>query len=1132
MIIQTPVIRVRRIALLFVVICLLQTRAVAQPANAAFRNITPAEGLPSTSVSDIAQDAFGFIWIASWEGDYRYDGRLFKKIPSTLDGRYLKADKKGGVWISFESSVGYYNPWSDSVTHYKIATTNRFPDIGIDKKGIVWITTSDGILRFDSASHQFRKDAGQQPGSVWNLSAGNAGDLLFIYYQKQSKENLIGHRTSPGIYTYEPFPVDKNNTNKDNRSIAKADGPKGTLDAWETYVFQTDSCWQLFINKYGWAYKTSKNADWVFKKPVSEKMTLAASDAKPDSRGNFWLVQQNALSKINITTGQTTIYKYDPTNPGSILPLTQVLSGCKMFIDRQGILWVASFSNGISRLNLFESDFGLLKNSEFAPVEDVLSALELNDGSYFIGARKLINGLVHYSADGKIIRQFGEVTSNSPPGKSVSTELSHPFAWALAQTADGSIWVGGGMPGKNLGGVSRIRPGTDQITRFKSVPGDTSSLIGDALMSLLVDGSGRLWAMTLNGMSSIDPATEKIKQGIDELPWTKKGIREYFPPFITNSGDLVLTNGDDYKNYIVDHLTTKAKQIAGKITETDSMFVVHQDDANRMWFVSPKGFGFLDSTLSGIANFYQFKKLGFPINEMPWLLNSDKEGNIWLATDNGIIEFDPVTEKYKHFGFERGLQGASFNTVNYKGPSGKIYFGGNGGINIFQPSAINTNPYPPAMVFTNLKLDGESIMPGKNAALQQPIFAADKITIAPGVLTISIDFAAIHFAGANSNRFQYKLEGFDKGWRDGATIGNATYTNLSPGTYTFYIKGANWDGVWSDGRKSIKIIVLPPWWRRWWAYTLYGLIFLFLLWRFFRFQKIRTIRKEREKTQQRELEQAREIEKAYHELKSTQQQLIQSEKMASLGELTAGIAHEIQNPLNFVNNFSEINTDLIAEAALEMDKGNIGEVKTILNDIKENEQKINHHGKRADAIVKGMLQHSRTSTGQKEPTDINALVDEYLRLAYHGLRARDKTFNSTLQTDFDKSIGKLDIVPQDMGRVVLNLINNAFYAASLTSQGGFSDSDRNKNPTVWVSTRKVDGKVEIRVKDNGPGIPQKILDKIFQPFFTTKPTGQGTGLGLSLAYDIVKAHGGEIKVETREGEGSEFMILLPVKINE
>ncbi len=268
------------------------------------------------------------------------------------------------------------------------------------------------------------------------------------------------------------------------------------------------------------------------------------------------------------------------------------------------------------------------------------------------------------------------------------------------------------------------------------------------------------------------------------------------------------------------------------------------------------------------------------------------------------------------------------------------------------------------------------------------------------------------------------------------------------------------------------------------------------------------------------------IENAYSELKNTQSQLIQSEKMASLGELTAGIAHEIQNPLNFVNNFSEVSNELIDEMTEEIEKGDLKEAKVIANDVKQNLEKILHHGKRADEIVKGMLQHSRTSSGVKEPTDINALADEYLRLAYHGLRAKDNSFNATMKTEFDETIGKINIIPQDIGRVILNLITNAFYAVTEKKKLNPNEYE----PTVSINTKKTGNRVLISVKDNGNGIPKKVLDKIFQPFFTTKPTGQGTGLGLSLSYDIVKAHGGEIKVESKAGEGSEFLIKLPLNI--
>jgi signal transduction histidine kinase len=314
--------------------------------------------------------------------------------------------------------------------------------------------------------------------------------------------------------------------------------------------------------------------------------------------------------------------------------------------------------------------------------------------------------------------------------------------------------------------------------------------------------------------------------------------------------------------------------------------------------------------------------------------------------------------------------------------------------------------------------------------------------------------------------------------------------------------------------------------QRWLIITIAGILFSTFVLLFMFYRNIKNKRKVNALLQA----QKKKVETTLNNLKATQAQLIQSEKMASLGELTAGIAHEIQNPLNFVNNFSEISKELLGEMKEELSTGSKDEAITIANDVILNLEKINHHGKRADAIVKGMLQHSRTSNGQKEPTDLNDLANEYLRLAYHGLRAKDKMFNADYKTDFDPNLPKINIIPQDIGRVLLNLINNAFYAVQVNTQhAAILHPQPNYKPMVVVSTKNAGTHVEIRVKDNGPGIPAEIKDKIFQPFFTTKPTGQGTGLGLSLSYDIVKAHGGEISVESKANRGTEFKVTLPLK---
>jgi signal transduction histidine kinase len=414
---------------------------------------------------------------------------------------------------------------------------------------------------------------------------------------------------------------------------------------------------------------------------------------------------------------------------------------------------------------------------------------------------------------------------------------------------------------------------------------------------------------------------------------------------------------------------------------------------------------------------------------------------------------------------------------------------------------------------------GESVNSGGN------------ITLAHNQNVFSIQFTAIDYRNSQNRHLFYMLENYDSDWLQTYAENPANYFKVPPGEYTFRIKAANSSsGIWSE--KSFQLTISPPWWATWWAFCIYGLLFIGGVLLTHRYQKARVIRAEREKAQKKELAQAKEIEKAYGRLKTTQTQLIQSEKMASLGELTAGIAHEIQNPLNFVNNFSEVSNELIDEMNEEIEKGDLKEAKAISKDIKQNLEKIHHHGKRADGIVKGMLQHSRSSSGQKEPTDLNVLADEYLRLAYHGLRAKDKSFNATLETHFDESIGKVNVIPQDMGRVILNLITNAFYAVKEKSSEALAKGEDTYEPTVSVITKKLTtpsgaGGIEISVKDNGNGMPEAIKQKIFQPFFTTKPTGQGTGLGLSLSYDIVKAHNGEIFVKSKVGEGTTFTIALP-----
>ena len=515
----------------------------------------------------------------------------------------------------------------------------------------------------------------------------------------------------------------------------------------------------------------------------------------------------------------------------------------------------------------------------------------------------------------------------------------------------------------------------------------------------------------------------------------------------------------------------------------------------------------------------------------------DKEDNLWAISVSGIIRINLKKNQYFVYGKQNGFlaEDYPYGSANLLS-NGEIVIGSVVGYYTFNPDKLKGPNGQQELYLGNFYINGELIQPGAKGPLSLPLSDIKEIHLSHDQNVFSFTFSSIDYSSDESKLFYYKLENYDKEWHQIDPNSQLYYFNIPPGNYTLRVNSTN-TMYGASIEKSLQLTISPPWWKSWWAFALYAIGIVMLALSIHRFLRARVIKQERERNRAHELAQAKEIEKAYHALKNTQAQLIQSEKMASLGELTAGIAHEIQNPLNFINNFADVNAELIDELNQGIENGDMEEVKSISHNIKENEQKIIFHGKRADSIVKGMLQHSRASSGTKEPTDINALADEYLRLAYHGLRAKDKSFNATMKTDYDESIGLVNIIPQDIGRVILNLITNAFYAVSAPKS---PIGDFPYIPTVTVSTKQIhplsggrgsEGlgeRIEISVSDNGPGIPPHVMDKIFQPFFTTKPTGQGTGLGLSLSYDIVKAHGGKLKVETKEGEGTTFIIQLPI----
>jgi signal transduction histidine kinase len=634
------------------------------------------------------------------------------------------------------------------------------------------------------------------------------------------------------------------------------------------------------------------------------------------------------------------------------------------------------------------------------------------------------------------------------------------------------------------------------------------------IFDLREDNDGRLWFFGVfsDDIKDISSARSKIML-YDGNAWKKPPENWNIPSdqlhyvgnlkngmyFLTVGGFYVF-NGEKFVNLgdsVNDHADfriLKGASVAGTKTDIQAGDQLYIRLRNR-------GLVIFDGTN---LNFYT-KKEGLPFTNIANPITDEFRGNVYFSAPSGALKVSG--NKFQTFYNDENIVNGGPSTSVMDGSGNMIEFYNGVGLYI---NKSEEKSYP-------LKISSVSIA-GKLHFYEFP----EKLPYSQN--SFLFNYAALNFRDPQETSYEHFLEGFDKDWSKPSNIAFAEYQNLPFGDYTFRVRGMTSNGV-KTNESAYSFRVNPPFWRTWWAYILYGLIFIGGVFAVDRVQRRRLVEKERKLVSAKELAQAKEIEKAYIELKATQSQLIQSEKMASLGELTAGIAHEIQNPLNFVNNFSEVNKELLLEMKDEIDKGNLDEVIAIANDVIDNEEKINHHGKRADAIVKGMLQHSRISNGLKELIDINALADEYLRLSYHGLRAKDKSFNADFKLEPDENLPLIKVIPQDIGRVILNLINNAFYAVSDRAK----QNENGYKPAVSLITKKLADKIEIRVNDNGNGIPQNVLDKIFQPFFTTKPAGQGTGLGLSMSYDIItKGHNGDIKVETKQGEGTEFTIVIPI----
>jgi len=1078
-------------------------------------------GLPGTNFSSL-QDQNGMLWFGITGGITRYDSENLE-IYSIEQGLNIQGyvsslfeDAEGRLWvggsngdmsvIDFDAKLVYelsnsfdksfiYNMIED--VHHRIWYPMRnhgYYIIDFEEKSISQFTVAQGLLGgFNISAFQ------TSDGLIWLSGQGvNIIDLKAGKNIKLTQENGLLRNFAGSFFQ------------DNNGKIWISGGGGATI---------------LNKNKTEISYLTAQNGFDGF---------LGNSEVFQDRQGKFWLGTPNGLL-FSYSESNGLIEKYKVTDgPGQWM--------FNMLEDGHGQLWASIAQGGLHMINTrqgrpanFDTGDGLASNA-------IWDTEEAKDGKIWIGSTQ---GIDVYDPVKNTIQHLGKEQG-----------LIDDRNTRIMEDSKGRIWTCG-----NNVGVSIIDPEKQTIQQLKLGEGFGANNIE----TILEDKNGLFWmGGTAGELITLDMENSILKNIVID----SAAARVSNNIIINDAGNNVWVGGLDSGIQIIDQKNNTRVSLTNENgMVSDRVYSLANDSQNNIWTATQRGVELIDLAKNQLTTFKTSQGLG--ANDVYAIL--EHKGEIFIGTSNGLTILKPMVKansetpywKVKTLGQRQGLNLVDFaeNSFTFD-KNGRFWASLVQTITVIDEIKEDTTAYETLITGINI-LDNKQVFNNlekikEKTATVDTLWARDKnglyiknkssrdssyqslnkirwgtvqgphnipvgLELPHNQNYLSFNYNSAQFNNPDKVVYRYILEGIDKNWSpvtDKTTSEN--YRDLPPGDYTFIVASKGFNGVWSKPAE-MEFTIMPPWWQSWWAYLVYLAILGLLGIQVHKYQKARTVRKERENAQKKELEQAKEIKKAYAELKATQSQLIQSEKMASLGELTAGIAHEIQNPLNFVNNFSEVNIELIDELSEEVTNGNLDEVITLAKDIKENEQKINHHGKRADSIVKGMLQHSRLSNGIKEPTDINALADEYLRLAYHGLRAKDKSFNAAMKTDFDDSISTINIVAQDMGRVILNLITNAFYVV----QEKKSLQPDGYEPTVSVGTKLKGKQILISIQDNGSGIPKKVLDKIFNPFFTTKPSGKGTGLGLSLSYDIVKSHGGELKVDTKEGEGTTFTIVLP-----
>ncbi len=1091
---------------------------------------TIEEGLSVDAMHTMIKDAKGFLWVGSSLGQLsRFDGMTFKNyIPEPQTRGAINTDKiycfeedsLGNIWMGTEKGLSRYDIKADTFSNISPLTTAA----SVTQISPFW-STKDEVLCFEQ------------------------GGLITAYNIRTLKRRSLGNIPN-GYGTLMHWNTNKSLFDEKSNSIWRLGSHKDNHGAMELE--------QIFFDGRTHSYR------WPCYNSQYQHRDGAEDMQYDPKRKLIWINTGDGLLKFSLTDSQFT----RTVAANELAKSNKYDRGVGVDIDVQGRIWFSTKYDGIC---IYDPANGRVE----ALFHDSVQQKKVGEANLHIYCDR--NGII-WTSSWSALGLF-EILAHDPPVRYFSANpnkkdsLSSPSIFGIKPAMNGEIWIGT-EDGLN---ILDTKNNHIRVLKQKELPGLNSNSIIPVHTDTIRQ---KAWIVCA-------PPSDPFSINLYEMDMSTKKCRPIFFRAGTKLVDsLAVLPGwfQSYKNGLlfVDELhgifeikvnsdfaelvTPTKKTLGYKPVLVQERYIFMQykggmrssfENKNGQWIQTPQMF----DSLEWKAMYYNendkttwvclknelihydkdFRKIGSYRSEDGNYLNirgmiADNAGNLWFNNKSGQlnrlgIKSGIITILSPIDGYVKQPSGFFSPAIDARGD---IYFGIGQTSNVKSGGLVSISPEKYSSPVTSSVYLRSLLINQKPFSLSTGINNLEKLSLRYHQNTISIGTGIIDFTTKGNNRLRYKLvrNSKDENWQYGDSYTIIRYDGLVPGIYRLVIQSSNAGKEFNSPEKILTIIISPPIWQTWWFRILAVVVVMALIFGIIQYRS-RKLKQRNTLLEQKVTERTNALNKSLSELKTTQDQLIHSEKMASLGELTSGIAHEIKNPLNFINNFSEINLDLITE--IDNQPGKEDENEQIIKTLKKNLEKINHHGKRVDDIVKSMLQHSRVGNLAKELVNVNALCEESLKLAYHGFKAKEKTFQASYETHLDPGLPQIMVIPQELGRVLLNLFNNAFYAVYEKKKKMqpvvyvASEIESSYKPAVTLTTKKGENKIVITVSDNGTGIPQKIISKIFQPFFTTKPTGEGTGLGLSMSYDIItKSHGGELHVTSIEGRGTDFEITLPV----